>query len=114
FSQTYKKGFGLWTDDFDSMAQKTVIKLLLSKYAPLSVEIQTAVITDLSVVKNSETLDAEYVDNSEPDVDKEEERIKAMLQDCTSIIEVDDLQVKNPDIDIELFKTRKEELKNGR
>ena len=39
FSQTYKKGYGLWADSemFDSMAKKTVLKLLISKYAPLSV-----------------------------------------------------------------------------
>jgi recombination protein RecT len=36
YSQTAKKGFGMWIDDFDSMACKTVIKLLLSKYAPLT------------------------------------------------------------------------------
>ena len=46
FSMSFKKGFGLWKDDFGSMAIKTVIKLLLSKYAPLSVEMQRAVLAD--------------------------------------------------------------------
>lgn len=64
FSQTFKKGFGLWKDDFDSMATKTVLKLLLSKYAPLSVDMQTAIITDSSVIKDAETQDVSYVDNS--------------------------------------------------
>lgn len=63
FSQTYKKGFGLWKDDFDSMARKTVIKLNLSKNAPLSVEMQKAVVTDQALVKDAETEDVEYVDN---------------------------------------------------
>ena len=63
FSQTFKKGFGLWKDDFDSMAKKTVIKLLLSKFAPLSVEMQRAVITDQAVVKDFETEDVQYIDN---------------------------------------------------
>ncbi len=62
FSQTYKKGFGLWKDDFDSMAIKTVIKLLLSKFAPLSVDMQRAVITDQSVINDAETQDVTYVD----------------------------------------------------
>lgn len=65
FSQTFKRGFGLWKDDFDSMAQKTVIKLLLSKFAPLSIEMQKAIITDQSFIKNAETDDVEYIDNSD-------------------------------------------------
>lgn len=64
FSQTYKKGYGLWKDDFDSMACKTVLKTLLSKFAPLSIEMQAAVISDQAVIGNAETLDVEYVDNS--------------------------------------------------
>ena len=59
FSQTFKKGFGLWKDDFDSMASKTVLKLLLSKYAPLSIEMQTAVETDqasFNDVENTEDI----------------------------------------------------------
>lgn len=65
FSQTMRKGFGLWKDDFQSMALKTVIKLLLSKYAPLSIEMQRAVISDQSIVNDAETLDVEYIDNTE-------------------------------------------------
>ena len=38
FSQTYKRGFGVWKDNFEAMAQKTVIKLLLNKFAPLSID----------------------------------------------------------------------------
>lgn len=74
FSQTYKKGFGVWKDDFDAMAKKTVLKLMLSKYAPLSVEMQKAITFDQSVTKDGETV--EYVDNLETidisDQDKEQ------------------------------------------
>lgn len=63
FSQTYKKGFGLWKDDFDGMARKTVIKMNLSKNAPLSVEMQKAIITDQAEVTDAETVDVDYVDN---------------------------------------------------
>lgn len=38
-----------WETDFDLMAQKTAIKLLLSKFAPLSTEMQEAVAADQSV-----------------------------------------------------------------
>jgi len=69
FSQTYKKGYGLWADKqmFDSMARKTVLKLLLSKYAPLSVEMRDALKADQSVMQKPEQYD--YVDTQEQPVD---------------------------------------------
>lgn len=68
FSQTYKRGYGLWADKdmFDSMAKKTVLKLLLSKYAPLSVEMRDAIKADQSVMKGQEQYD--YVDSQEQPV----------------------------------------------
>ena len=65
FSANYKKyGTGLWKDDFDGMSLKTVLKMLLSKYAPLSIEMQKAVIADQSVINSVEDMDVEYVDNN--------------------------------------------------
>lgn len=62
YSQTYrtyleKKAKGqwaqsVWADNFEAMALKSVIKLLLSKQAPLSVEMQQAVLSDQAVIKN--------------------------------------------------------------
>lgn len=46
YSQTYKQGFGLWKDNFDAMAKKTVLKHLLKKYAPKSIQLVTALISD--------------------------------------------------------------------
>lgn len=70
YSQTARKGYGLWKDNFEAMALKTVLKLLLSKFAPLSVEMQQAVITDQAIVKDADTLDVEYVDNTpKPDIE---------------------------------------------
>lgn len=65
FSQTYKRGFGVWQDDFDSMAKKTVLKLTLAKYAPLSVEMQRAITFDQAISTDGET--TEYIDNIEPE-----------------------------------------------
>lgn len=45
------------------MAQKTVIKLLLSKFAPLSVEMQTAVITDQGIIQDESFENVDYADN---------------------------------------------------
>lgn len=112
FSQTFKKGFGLWKDDFDSMAQKTVLKLLLSKYAPLSIEMQKAVEFDQAII--DETGMPKYSDNEQVEIDKEAERIKLMLNDAKTIEDVELLQTSNPDIDVELFNKRKNELKGGK
>ena len=70
YSQTYKKGFGIWKDDFDAMALKTVTKLLLSKYGILSIEMERAITFDQSTIKGDITnvdvneLEPEYIDNS--------------------------------------------------
>ena len=85
FSQSFKKGYGLWKDDFDSMAQKTVLKLLLSKFAPLSIEMQRAVITDQSIINDEVGEDVTYVDNDVVPVDKEKDRLCLMIEDAKTI-----------------------------
>jgi recombination protein RecT len=63
YSKTF--GNGVWKNDFNAMAQKTCLKLLLSKYAPMSIEMQKAVIADQAVIKNVEDMEVEYVDNGQ-------------------------------------------------
>lgn len=69
FSQAYKRKYGPWMDDFDAMAQKTVLKKLLSKYAPLSVDLNTAILADQAVVIDHEAGEVQYIDNGD---DKQE------------------------------------------
>lgn len=113
YSQTFKKGYGLWNDNFDSMATKTVIKLLLSKFAPLSIEMQKAVVTDQAVINDEEAIDVTYADNAEEiPIDKEEERITLMIQDAKSADELELLR-KNiaTDAQAELFADKMESIK---
>lgn len=56
YSQSYKKNFGVWKDNFDAMAKKTVLKMLLSKFAPLSTQMEQALIDDQKVADD-------YADN---------------------------------------------------
>lgn len=49
FSKTF--GNGPWQTDFDKMAMKTVLKDLISKYGPMSVELQEAIKFDQAVIK---------------------------------------------------------------
>lgn len=91
FSQTMKKGFGLWTSDFDAMASKTVIKLLLAKYAPLTVDMQTAQLADQAIIKGQDEF--EYTDNvpelpEEVAKEKEKERLKKHINDSKSVKEL--------------------------
>lgn len=57
YSQTYKRGYGVWKDNFDAMARKTVLKLILNRYAPLSVDMAKAIRLDQADSEGS------YVDN---------------------------------------------------
>ena len=88
YSQTFKKGFGLWKDNFEAMAKKTVLKLLLSKYGPLSVDtqMQLAIQADQAAIRMENIEDTaiadatmEYVDGVEdvtdaPDAETPEQK----------------------------------------
>lgn len=50
YSKSYQRGSGQWVKDFESMAMKTVLKLLLSKYGLLSIEMQKALRADQAVI----------------------------------------------------------------
>ena len=63
YSQTAKRGYGLWVDNFEAMAKKTVLKLLLAKWGPLSVEMQTALLRDQSAAAD-DNAQPTYVDNT--------------------------------------------------
>lgn len=75
YSQTFKKGFGVWHDNFEAMALKTVTKLLLSKQAPLSVEMQQAVLSDQAVIKDTQDGEFTYVDNNIQDAEFAEMKV---------------------------------------
>lgn len=89
YSKTFKSG--LWQTDFIGMGNKTVIKLLISKFGPMSIEMQKAVITDQGVINDAETEDVTYVDNETSDVDKAEERIRLMIEDANSIEDLENI-----------------------
>ncbi len=78
----YSKAFStsVWSTDPDAMCLKTVLKLLLSKFGILSIEMQRAIKFDQGVVKGDfsqmdsvEDIDAaevEYVDNAQTSIDE--------------------------------------------
>lgn len=115
YSQTYKKGFGNWKDEFPKMAMKTVVKLHLnSGFAPISIDMQKAIISDQSVIRNEETLDVDYTDNTnekETDFDREQKRISEFVKDATtfeSLEQFDSIELSKENFD--LIKEKKSEL----
>lgn len=89
FSKSYKKGEGLWADKefgFDSMCIKTVLKLLLSKYGILSIDMQTALTHDQAVVTE---IDSEpiYLDNNEELPKSLDEKSKELTQNASNEIQ---------------------------
>lgn len=83
YSQSYRgkyKDSSLWATDKDAMAKKTVLKLLLNRFAPLSVDMQNAVAADQSVLRGDGKLD--YVDNSRDQLTEVAE--SAMAEDVES------------------------------
>jgi recombination protein RecT len=46
YSQSFSSKYSPWQSDFDAMARKTVLKHMLSTYAPLSTELQEAIVAD--------------------------------------------------------------------
>lgn len=113
YSQTFKKGFGIWKDDFNSMCLKTVSKLNLSKNAPMSIDMKTAITVDQGVVTNHETVDVVYVDNTDVGIDKASERLIQMIDDAESVEDLNKLEEHITPEQADLFNQKKEKL-NGK
>ena len=89
FSKTFSSKYSSWTTNFESMAKKTVLKLLLSKFGILSIEMQTAQKVDQAVIKevNKDNIEVEYVDGNE-NIDATTTAIE--VETVTETIEDDD------------------------
>lgn len=107
--QKYSKSFssqnGQWQKGFDGMALKTVLKAALSKYGPLSVDMQTAIQYDQSVQRIEGA--PEYIDNESLQlvdengntiVSPEDTAILGMINKCNSADELDLLLKTYPEI----------------
>lgn len=94
YSKSFAKGFGPWKDDFESMASKTVLKLLLAKYAPMTVEMQTATIKDQAVITEAGEIyiDNEPITHQEVANDKEFKRVVTHITDAQSIKELEEVK----------------------
>jgi recombination protein RecT len=101
YSQSFKRGYGPWVDNYDAMALKTVSKLNISKNGPLSVDLQRAVTVDQAVIHDDNKV--EYIDGDElADVgasDDQKAAIIAANQEENDTIESDNAPVTDEDLD---------------
>lgn len=62
----YNSNKSLWSTDFDAMARKTMLRLLLSRYGIMSVDLEKAYINDEAVPEEGVP---DYVDNKQEDAE---------------------------------------------
>lgn len=115
YSKSFTKSSGLWNTDFHNMAIKTVVKMLISKFGPMTIENQTmqlALKADQAVI--TEDGDFNYVDTEPEIIDKESERRGLMLQDAETLEELEklysDFGDQLTDDQMEFYLVRKSEL----
>ena len=79
YSKTYKNDIkygskrSTWSTNFDAMAKKTMIRMLLSKWGIMSVEMQQAYVNDMGVIDDDGSV--RYVDNQQTIEEKVHEDI---------------------------------------
>lgn len=110
YSKTYQKGYGKWKDDFDAMAKKTVLKLLISKYGIMSVDMQKSVEFDQSTVQGDinhiEEATAEYVDNEPAQIEPAkptEEELQANYERVKGDPKAAELALAKGEITLDMF-----------
>lgn len=84
YSKSGKGNTGVWKDNTDAMCKKTVLKLLLSRWGILSVQMQEA------IVKDQANGDGEYIDNAPIKTDYETKEQNLLLEEDIIIEENED------------------------
>lgn len=79
FSKNFNGNNSIWQSDFDAMALKTVLKNTLSKWGPLSIQMETAMKVDQAIINDPEGQSVTYLDNEGPSRDE----IGAKANDAT-------------------------------
>ena len=85
----------MWKDEFDAMAKKTVIKLMLSKYAPLSTDMARAQEVDQAILLDEKT---KYIDNlketpQEISEEKERQRLLKYIKNAKTLEELEKCKI---------------------
>ena len=94
YASDLQKGtaFTFWSKDFDGMAMKTMLRQLISKWGIMSIEMQTALETDMAVIKPDLTPD--YVETEEVPVAISQQPVEEAAQKPQE--QPEQKQVENP------------------
>lgn len=68
-----KKGYTFWEKDFDGMAFKTMLRQLISKWGIMSIEMQTALDSDMAVINQDGTKN--YVENDDDFISNDDKQV---------------------------------------
>lgn len=107
YSKSYDNKKGLWKTDPHTMPMKTVLKLNLSKYGPMSIDMQKAFQFDQALIKDAETLDVDYLDGTGEPKSKEQQRIDIMISDAKTLGDLEPLR-EHADMEQQIEIARKE------
>jgi recombination protein RecT len=113
YSQTFKssnkyvKENSKWTTDFDAMAKKTVLKLLLNRYAPLSVEMRNAITADKAVIGEK---GEEYVDNQIEETQTTEEIAQKAIEQSKETLDIVKKAMQAQEVQVEEVQASQEDL----
>lgn len=119
YSKTYKYPSSKWKTDFPAMAKKTVLKLLVDKYGPKTVEMQKAIKTDQAIVGDFEGNSLNYADNANNEVidldelnaRKEKERVEEHIKNSKTLEMLEQCYEAIPDDETRaLFEAKKTEI----
>lgn len=111
YSASYRsqsKDTNVWRDDFDAMAKKTVIKLLLSKYAPMTPDMAKAYESDQALVQDESIA---YIDNEpknpkELAKEREVERVRKHIENSKTLEELEQCRDALTDETKDLFSAK--------
>lgn len=84
YSKSYNSSNSIWKENFDVMAEKTMLRQLISKWGYMSIDLQTAFENDMAIIKSDGT--KEYTDNPKTESDfifnqEIKEPIKEVIQE---------------------------------
>lgn len=117
YSKTFTNQSGRWTIDFVGMGMKTVLKLLIDKYAPKSVDMQKAITSDQGIFDTDGSM--KYADNPTNDVinledhnaEKERQRAITFIASAKDINTLEKVYEHIPDEDVrKLYDKKHKEL----
>ncbi len=86
-----------WAKNFDGMAQKTMLRQLISKWGLMSIEMQQAFSGDMGTIRDDGSVD--YIDNTDDAIFKD---VTPIEEDAPALQESEPMSIPDPDDDVPL------------